>query len=96
MILSDFHPLKRCIGPDFAFVPQYFDEELISGDVAYKSYFPEQGQSDFPEVALTPHTLSQIISTVIQSGFQLNRFDEHRGWNNENILWEFTIAAKKI
>ncbi|GAB2564942.1 class I SAM-dependent methyltransferase [Gracilibacillus alcaliphilus] len=96
MILSDFHPVKRCIGPDLTFVPQYFDQQLTSGDVAYKSYFPDQEQSDFPEVAVTSHTLSQIINTVIQSGFQLNRLDEHRGWNNENFPWEFTIVAKKI
>lgn len=29
------------------------------------------------------------------SGFNLQRFDEHRGWNNENIPWEFTILADK-
>jgi len=102
MILSDFHPLRRCIVVDpetpsqYQFQPSYFDPELKSGDLAYKHYFDEQEQEDFPDVAVRLYTLSEIINSVIMSGFNIKKFDEHRGGNNENIPWEFTILAYKF
>lgn len=95
MILSDYHPLKRCIGPESTYMPIYFDNELHEEDIAYKSFFDKDEQNDFPDVLLTHHALSDIINSVITTGFQIRRFDEHRGWNGENIPWEFTILAVK-
>lgn len=99
MVLSDFHPLRRCMTSNSEIQNQiqqcYFDEELHSGDVAYKQYFDEAEQQDFPDVSLRLYTLSEIINSVIGAGFKFNKFDEHRGWNNENIPWEFTILASK-
>lgn len=99
MILSDFHPLRKCIGKDCSAQTQgnYFDKELHNGDVAYKQFFYEQEQEDFPDVSLRLYTLSDIINSVITSGFELKKFDEHPSWTNENIPGEFTILAiKKI
>ncbi|WP_238456175.1 class I SAM-dependent methyltransferase [Lederbergia galactosidilytica] len=45
MVLSDFHPLRRCIGPDF--------------NILYK-YTDEKEQKDFPDVAIKSYTLSEI------------------------------------
>ncbi|AZS18327.1 class I SAM-dependent methyltransferase [Paenibacillus lutimineralis] len=91
LILSDFHPLRKCI------ISQgdvdYFDRELRSGSVAYKDFFAEEEQSEFPDVSIRLYTLSEIINSVLSAGFQLQRFEEHRGWENENIPWEFTIVA---
>jgi 2-polyprenyl-3-methyl-5-hydroxy-6-metoxy-1,4-benzoquinol methylase len=99
MVLSDFHPLRRCIVSNskvqYQVQQSYFDEELHNGDVAYKHYFDEDEQKDFPDVSIRLYTLSEIINSVIKSGFKLMKFDEHRGWNNENIPWEFTIVANK-
>lgn len=99
MVLSDFHPLRRCLVADskvqYQVQQSYFDEGLHDGDVAYKHYFDEHEQKDFPDVSIRLYTLSEIINSVIQSGFKLMKFDEHRGWNNENIPWEFTIVASK-
>lgn len=99
MVLSDFHPLRRCIvlsaEGQYQVQQSYFDQELHNGDVAYKHCFDEQEQQDFPDVSLRLYTLSEIINSVIASGFQIKKFDEHRGWNNENIPWEFTILATK-
>lgn len=99
MVLSDFHPLRRCIVTnsiiEFQIQQSYFDSELHNGDVAYKHYFDEHEQQDFPDVSLRSYTLSEIINSVIIAGFKLMKFDEHRGWKNENIPWEFTILAKK-
>ncbi|OAB38628.1 methyltransferase [Paenibacillus macquariensis subsp. defensor] len=93
MILSDFHPLRKCIISQGEV--DYFDAELRSGDVAYKGFFDEQEQLDFPDVSLRLYTLSEIINSVITEGFKLKKFDEHRGWKNEYIPWEFTILADK-
>jgi 2-polyprenyl-3-methyl-5-hydroxy-6-metoxy-1,4-benzoquinol methylase len=101
MVLSDFHPLRRCLvnGPEaqiqYQIQPTYFDKELRNGDLAYKHYFDEHEQEDFPDVSIRSYTLSDIINSVITSGFKLKKFDEHRGWKNENIPWEFTILANK-
>lgn len=93
MILSDFHPIRRCITSQGKI--EYFDTEIKSGDVAYKGYFDEQEQLDFPATSVRLYTLSEIINSVLSQGFELKRFDEHRGWNGENIPFEFTILARK-
>ncbi|RDI39122.1 class I SAM-dependent methyltransferase [Falsibacillus pallidus] len=95
MILSDFHPLKRCIGRDNTIIHGYFDEELHNGDVAYKSFFDAAEHDSFPEVSLRYYTLGEIINSVISAGLTLKQFEEHRVWNGENIPWEFTIIAVK-
>ncbi|MEG0774302.1 class I SAM-dependent methyltransferase [Clostridium sp.] len=97
LILSDFHPLKKCITKDSETRTQvnYFDKELHEGDVAYKEFFHEKEQQHFPKVSIRMYTLSEIINSVIAANFTLKKFDEHRGWNNENIPWEFTILATK-
>jgi len=93
LILSDFHPLSKCLTGDGKV--NYFDTELRRGDVAYKGFFNNHEQADFPDVSIRLYTLSDIINAVLCAGFQLKKFDEHRGWNNENIPWEFTIVADK-
>ncbi|MGO1059180.1 class I SAM-dependent methyltransferase [Planococcus sp. FY231025] len=95
MILSDYHPIKRCISSDFNYIPAYFNTELHKGDLAYKRFFSGQEQQDFPDVSLRYHTLSEILNSVITTGFNLQRFDEHPGWKGENIPWEFTLLAFK-
>ncbi|WP_421385200.1 class I SAM-dependent methyltransferase [Bacillus salacetis] len=100
MVLSDFHPLKRCLvqlpgQSDYRVAPVYFDQPLLNGDVAYKQFFGVKEQEEFPDVSVKSHTMSEIINAVIQSGFRLEKFDEHPGWKGENIPWEFTIIAGK-
>lgn len=43
MVLSDFHPLRKCIdeGNSGQTKGNYFDKELHHGDVAYKQFFSE-------------------------------------------------------
>lgn len=100
MVLSAFHPLRWCLvssdSPiEYSIQPNYFDQELHLGDVAYKQYFDQYEQQDFPDVSIRLYSLSEIINSVITSGFKIKKFDEHRGWKNENIPWEFTIEANK-
>ncbi len=95
MILSDFHPIGRCIDSNSNYIPNYFNENLHSGDVPYKQFFSEKEQKHFPDVKVRSYTMGDIINAVIASGFTLQRYDEHRGWKNENIPWEFTILATR-
>lgn len=97
MILSDFHPLRKCIdeGNLGQIQGNYFDDELHNGDVAYKQFFSKQEQQDFPDCSLRFYTLSEIINSVIKVGFKLKKFDEHPKWENKNIPGEFTILAVK-
>jgi SAM-dependent methyltransferase len=101
MILSDFHPLRKCLvkGPNGELQneiqPTYFDNEIQNGEVAYKQFFDKHDQQDFPNVSVRSFTLSEIINAVVNAGFILKKFDEHRGWKNENIPWEFTLIANK-
>ncbi|GEL05041.1 class I SAM-dependent methyltransferase [Rummeliibacillus stabekisii] len=101
ILLSDFHPLRRCIvknplnDSEYQIQLNYFNKELHNGDIAYKNHFDENEQNEFPNVSIRLFTLSEIINSVIKTGFKLRKFDEHRGWENENIPWEFTISAFK-
>lgn len=46
LILSDFHPVNKCIASQGKVT--YFDSSIKSGDVAYKGFFDEKEQEDFP------------------------------------------------
>jgi hypothetical protein len=39
--------------------------------------------------------LSEIINSVIKSGFTIKEFNEHPNWNDKKIPGEFTIIADK-
>ncbi|MEK5055448.1 SAM-dependent methyltransferase [Niallia circulans] len=95
MILSDYHPLLKCLNEDFSAKHAYFDTEIHTGDIAYKHFFPEEEQVGFPDVSLRFYTLSEILNAVITARFTIDRFEEHRGWKKENIPWEFTLIARK-
>ena len=95
LILSDFHPVGRWIDTDLMYTPRYFDQALQTGDLAYKSHFTDQEQVDFPDVSVRYFTLSEILNGVIETRFTLQQFEEHRGWNGENIPKEFTLLATK-
>ena len=97
MILSDFHPFRKCNIDGNAKQTQgnYFDTALHNGDVAYKDFFNEQEQKTFPDCSLRFYTLSEIINAVIDCGFIIKKFDEHPGWTNKKIPGEFTILAIK-
>jgi SAM-dependent methyltransferase len=98
MVLSDFHPLRKCFsknGERFDIQPTYFDKGIRGGEVSFKKFFEKAEQEDFPDVSVRYFTLSEIINSVVQSGFILTKFDEHPGWKGQNIPWEFTILASK-
>ncbi|WP_029333531.1 class I SAM-dependent methyltransferase [Exiguobacterium oxidotolerans] len=95
LILSDYHPIKRCIDGESQYIPRYFGQEIYEAEIAYQSHFDPAEQTEFPKVMLRHYTMSEIVNTVIRSGFTLAQLDEHRGWNGENIPWEFTLVATR-
>lgn len=95
MILSDFHPFRKCVDTGGGAQGSYFDTELHNGDVAYKKFFNKEEQETFPDCLLRFYTISEIINSVIESCFILKKFDEQPNFENTNIPGEFTILAEK-
>jgi len=101
LVLSDFHPFRKVnpIGPLAMSVPQtngdYFDSGFHNAEVAFKSYFPIDEQTSFPDCIYRFYTLSEIINAVINAGFTLKEFLEHPNWENRKLPGEFTIFAMK-
>ncbi len=61
MVLSDFHPLRKCIvkgseAQKYQVQTSYFDSKLQDGDLAYKHFFDEHEQQDFPNVSIRSYT----------------------------------------
>jgi len=98
LILSDSHPFRKTNPNSNA--PQtcgdYFDSNIHNGNVAYKSFFPSEEQINFPDCSLRFYTLSEIINSVIKSGFTIKEFNEHPNWNDKKLPGEFTIIADKV
>lgn len=97
LILSDFHPFRIIYATGYAVISDnnYFDSDIHDGDVAYKNYFPQQDQADFPDCSLRFYTLSEILNAVIRAGFFIREFNEHPKWDDKKIPGEFTIYAIK-
>jgi SAM-dependent methyltransferase len=102
IILSDFHPFRKilrtgpsALGKGNITDGDYFDTSIHEDDVAYKSFFSEEEQKDFPSCILRFYTLSEIINAIIGAGFALKEFNEHPNWGDKKLPGEFTIAAEK-
>ena len=73
----------------------YFSKEIFEGEMAHARFFEKNIREQMPKCSYRKYTISEIINSVINSGFTLRIFDEHRAWNNENIPGEFTVIASK-
>ncbi len=73
----------------------YFSREIFEGEMAHARFFEENVRKQMPKCSYRKYTISEIINSVINSGFTLRKFDEHPAWTNEKILGEFTIVASK-
>lgn len=97
MICSDFHPFNKI--SDILNLEQptvsYFSKEIFEGEMAHARFFEESIRRQMPKCSYRKYTISEIINSVINSGFMLKKFDEHPAWTNEMIPGEFTIVASK-
>lgn len=97
MICSDFHPFTK-ISDILKFeqpAMSYFSTEVFEGEMAHARFFEESIRKQMPKCSYRKYTVSEIINSVINSGFILRKFDEHPAWKNDKIPGEFTIVASK-
>ena len=98
MICSDFHPFTKIA--DILGLQQpamgYFYTEVFEGEMAHARFYDEEIRKQIPKCHYRKYTISEIINSIIGSGFTLERFDEHPAWDNEKLPGEFTAIARKM
>ncbi len=98
MICSDFHPFTKIA--DLLELKQpsmsYFSTEVFEGEMAHARFYEESIRKQMPKCSYRKYTISEIINSVIENGFVLNRFDEHPAWTDDRIPGEFTLIAEKV
>lgn len=102
LVLNDAHPIHKILvnkedgmlieNGDYG---NYFSDELVFGNVAYKDQFPKNEQSDFPDCFLRYYTMGEIITAIARSGLIINELDENPRRDNKNIPINFTLIARK-
>ena len=97
MICSDFHPFSKI--SDILGLQQptmsYFATEIFEGEMAHARFYNEEIRKQIPKCQYRKYTISEIINSIIENGFSLEKFDEHPSWENEKLPGEFTAVAKK-
>lgn len=97
MICSDFHPFNKI--SDILNLQQptmsYFSKEVFEGEMAHARFFDEDIRKEMPKCSYRKYTISEIINSIISTGFELKRFDEHPSWTDEKVPGEFTAIAVK-
>lgn len=73
----------------------YFSTEVFEGEMAHARFFEEDIRAQMPRCSYRKYTVSEIVNSIINSGFTLKRFDEHPAWTNEKLPGEFTAVAVK-
>lgn len=97
MICSDFHPFTKIIdtlGLELKTM-NYFSTDVYEGEMAHARFFDEEIRKQMPLCSYRKYTISEIINSVIRTGFILRQFDEHPSWENQNLPGEFTLIATK-
>ena len=95
MICSDFHPFTKIMDTLKVGMPSmsYFSTEIHECEMAHARFYDEETRRRIPKCRLRKYTVSEIINTIIGSGFTLTRFDEHPAWEDETLPGEFTAIA---
>ena len=97
LICSDFHPFTKIV--DILHLENlpvgYFSTDVFEGEMAHARFYPEEVRRQMPKCSYRKYTISEIINGVIDSGFIMQRFDEHPAWENDTVPGEFTIVARK-
>ncbi len=97
MICSDFHPFTK-ISDILKFgqpAMSYFATDSFEGEMAHARFFEEDVRKQMPKCSYRKYTISEIINSVINSGFVLKKFDEHPAWTDGRLPGKFTIVAEK-
>ncbi|MBQ9302123.1 bifunctional 2-polyprenyl-6-hydroxyphenol methylase/3-demethylubiquinol 3-O-methyltransferase UbiG [Butyrivibrio sp.] len=97
MICSDFLPFSQIsyiLGLQQPTM-SYFATEIFEGEMAHARFYNEEIRKQIPKCQYRKYTISEIINSIIENGFSLERFDEHPSWENDKFPGEFTAIAKK-
>ena len=96
MICSDFHPFTKI--SDILGLQQptmsYFSTDIFEGEMAHARFYDEEIRKQIPKCHYRKYTISEIINSIIGSGFTLERFDEHPSWENEKLPSVREFAAE--
>jgi len=95
LILCDMHPYRK-LDISERTEGDYFDIRLHEAGAPLRGVFPEEEQQAFPKILTRLYTISEIINSVISSGFTLKEFIEHPNYKDPKRPMEFTIIADKI
>lgn len=97
IILNDFHPFRKVMPINFykSSAQDYFDTNIQNGDVAYKGYLDQAENEEFPNCSLRLYNISEILNSMIKSGFTIKEFNEHPSWTNDKLPGQFTVYAMK-
>jgi len=96
LILCDSHPYRKINGSVSEYTGgDYFDSRLHNAGAPLRVFFPEKEQAAFPKILVRYYNMSEIINSVISSGFTLKEFIEHPHGEDKKRPIEFTIIACK-
>jgi SAM-dependent methyltransferase len=97
MICSDFHPILKLI--DVLGIGNqtidYFSTEIMECEMPHAKFYEDEVRSKFPKCKVRRYTLSEIINSVVNNGFNLKSFEEHPSWTDSKLPGEFTLLAIK-
>ncbi len=95
MICSDFHPFTKIVDSLNLERPtmSYFSTAVYKGEMAHAHLYDEETRKQIPKCSYRRYTISEIINSIIHTGFRLERFDEHPAWNDDTLPGEFTAVA---
>lgn len=97
LICSDFHPFTK-ISDILNFEQStsgYFSTDVFEGEMAHARFYKDDIRKAMPKCSYRKYTISEIINSIINSGFCLKKFDEHPAWTNDKLPGEFTAIAIK-
>jgi ubiquinone/menaquinone biosynthesis C-methylase UbiE len=97
IILNDFHPFRKVMPINFfkSSVEDYFETNIHNGNVAYKDLLDKEENEEFPNCSLRLYTISEILNSMIKSGFTIKEFNEEPSWTNKKLPGEITVYAIK-
>lgn len=97
IILNDFHPFRKVMPINFSksSLEDYFDTSIHECDVAYKDLLDNAENEEFPNCSIRLYTISEILNSMIKSGFTIKEFNEDPSWSNKKLPGEITVYAIK-
>lgn len=101
-ILTDFHPFAAKLlvetSTGMALQPEadYYQSELLAGDLSYTGFLPEEERDRLPKVLLRKWRVGEILTALAGQSFCLRSFEEEPNMNHKGFPAFFTLVADKI